>query len=204
MLALGYVRVSTDDQNPALQRRALRQYAQARRWRLELFEDLGVSGLMRRRPGLERLMRRIGRPRPGRASGAVLVWKFDRFSRSTAELLSALEQFRVRGVDFVSVTEGIDTSTPYGQMVYTMVAAIAEFERAQIRERVRAGVDAARAAGRRWGRMPRMIPLPSLLVARSRIREGISLRTVATDLGVPRTTLRRHLATLRLAPAFVP
>lgn len=187
--AVGYLRVSTDDQSVALQRTAIKRYAQRRGWKLgELYQDVGVSGLRGRRPHLDRLMAAARRKR----FDAVIVWKFDRFARDTRDLLASLETFQALGIDFVSETEGIDTSTAMGEMVMTFLGAIAKFEAALIGERVRAGVRAKIATGAPWGRRP---SLAARVVARARVllgrRQG--LRTIARTLKVPRTTLRRAL-----------
>lgn len=187
--AVGYLRVSTDDQSVALQRTAIKRYAQRRGWKLgELYQDVGVSGLRGRRPHLDRLMAAARRKR----FDAVIVWKFDRFARDTRDLLASLETFQALGIDFVSETEGIDTSTAMGEMVMTFLGAIAKFEAALIGERVRAGVRAKIATGAPWGRRPSLAPR---VVARARAllgrRQG--LRTIARTLKVPRTTLRRAL-----------
>ncbi len=154
--AVGYMRVSTDDQSVDLQRTAIKRYARRRGWKLVgLYEDVGVSGLRGRRPQLDRLMAAARRKR----FDAVIVWKFDRFARDTRDLLASLETFQTLGIDFVSDTEGIDTSTAMGEMVMTFLGAIAQFEAALIRERVRAGVRAKIATGARWGRRPTLGPV---------------------------------------------
>ncbi len=187
--AVGYMRVSTDDQSVDLQRTAIKRYARRRGWKLVgLYEDVGVSGLRGRRPQLDRLMAAARR----KHFDAVIVWKFDRFARDVRDLLVSLETFQALGIDFVSETEGVDTSTAMGEMVMTFLGAIAKFEAALIRERVRAGVRAKIATGARWGRRPTLGPV---VVERARTllsrRQG--LRTIARQLRVPRTTLRRAL-----------
>lgn len=186
--AVGYMRVSTDDQSVDLQRTAIKRYAHRRHWKLtQLYEDVGVSGQRGRRPALDQLMAAARRKR----FDAVIVWKFDRLSRSVPDLLASLSTFHGLGIDFVSETEGVDTTTAMGEMVMTFLGAIAAFEASLIRERVRAGVRAKMAQGGAWGRRP---SLPPAIVERARkllARQG--LRAIARRLEVPRTTLRRAL-----------
>src|SRR5262249_52560245 len=115
------------------------------------YVDVGISGTKERRPELDRLMADAHR----RRFDAVLCWKFDRFARSVSHLLRALETFRTLGIDFISFSEQLDTSTPTGKMVFTVLGAVAELERSLIVEGVRAGMRNARARGKRIGRPPR-------------------------------------------------
>lgn len=184
-----YARVSThNDQDVGLQLDELRAVALQRRWTVvEEFVDEGVSGGQRSRPALDRLM---GAVRDGQVE-AIAVWRFDRFARSTQHLLAALEEFRTLGVDFISMREAIDTSTATGKMVFTFLAAVAEFERALIVERVKAGVARAKAQGKHCGRPRRDIDLD---LARLLREQGHGIRRVANMLGVPKSTLVRQLA----------
>ena len=183
-----YARVSTADQDPELQLVDLRRLAEQRGWTVaDTYVDHGVSGAKASRPALDKLMV----DSRARKHDVVAVWRFDRFARSTQHLLQALEEFRALGVDFVSVREAIDTSTPMGRMVFTMVSAVAELEREIIRERVQAGVDRARAAGKKLGRPRRELDLRAAHIL---LAQGHSQREVADMLGVPRATLRRRLA----------
>jgi putative DNA-invertase from lambdoid prophage Rac len=183
------MRVSTGDQSVELQRVAIKRYAEGREWQLaEIYEDV-ISGAVGRRPGLDRLMVNVRHHR----LDAVIVWKFDRFSRSVEDLLASLMTFQAHGIDFVSVTEGIDTSVPAGKMVLTVLGAFAQFEHALIRERVIAGVrEKRRQQGGRWGRRP-TLPAQVVQHARQLLEQKQPLRTVAQALNVPRTTLRRAL-----------
>src|SRR5439155_4760733 len=191
MTAVGYVRCSTDEQSPELQRAALRRYADARGWELlRLYEDLGASGASARRPAFTRLMQDAHTD--PRGFETVLVWKFDRFSRSVTDLLSSLETFQQLGIDFVSITEGVDTSTAAGRMVFTFLGAVAEFERALIRERVRAGLAAARGRRVRLGRRPVLGPR-QLARARRLRAAGTPPRLIARTPRIARPTLRRAL-----------
>ncbi len=120
---------------------------------------------------------------------AVLVWKFDRFARSTAHLLSALAEFRQRSIDFISLSESIDTSTPVGKMVFTILGAVAEMERALIRERVQAGVERARRQGKQLGR-------PQTICSETVVKmytEGATIYHIAKQLGCSRSSVRRVL-----------
>ena len=184
-----YARTSTADkgQDPMLQVEDLRRLADQRGWTIaNEYVDEGQRGGKDSRPALDRMM---DDARAGKLD-VVAVWRFDRFARSTKHLLTALEEFRAVGVDFVSQREAIDTSTPMGRMVFTMIAAVAELEAALIRERVQAGVDRAKAAGKHCGRPPVEIDLRPALAM---IDNGHGLKTTATALGVSRATLRRRL-----------
>ncbi len=183
-----YARVSTKNngQNPETQLLALRDYSKARK--LEVFSeyvDVGISGSKDSRPALNRLMDDARK----RRFDAVLVARFDRFARSTRHLVLALEEFDALGVDFISLSESIDTSTPMGKMVYTVIAAVAELERSLIRERVIMGLQRAKAQGKKLGR-PKVKASEAQLV---KLREqGLSSREVAKQLGLsPSTVLRR-------------
>lgn len=194
MKAAIYARVSTDQQSAALQIDALREFCGRRSWEVAgEFVDLAESGSKTSRPELDRLMREA---RTG-AFGVVLVWKFDRFARSVIHLLHALETFRSRGVEFVSLTEGIDTSTPIGKLAFSIIGAIAEFERELIRERVKAGLDAARTNGTRSGRAigrPRREIKPGALKSAAALRlKGRSWKEIAYLLDLPASTIRKAL-----------
>jgi DNA invertase Pin-like site-specific DNA recombinase len=146
-----YARISTGGQNVGMQLAELRELCRRRNWTIvSEFVDKGISGAADSRPELDRLMKDAHR---GRFS-VVAVWKFDRFARSTSHLLRALETFRGLGIEFVSLSEAIDTTTPAGKMVFTVLAAVAEVERSLIGERVRAGLRNAVAKGKRLGRPP--------------------------------------------------
>ena len=155
MRAALYARVSTanNGQDPTMQTRELREYCQRRGWEIAgEYVDVGISGTKERRPELYRLLADAHR----RRFDAVVVWKFDRFARSVSHLLRALETFKALGIEFVSLSEQVDTSTPTGKMVFTVLGAVAELERSLIVERVKAGLRNARAKGKRLGR-PRLV-----------------------------------------------
>ena len=138
--------------------------------------DIGISGAKEKRPELSRLMADAHR----RKFDAVVVWKFDRFARSVSHLLRALETFKSLGIEFVSLSEQVDTSTPTGKMVFTVLGAVAELERSLIAERVRAGLRNAKAKGKKLGR-PR-VAVDAARVARLRA-QGASWREISRELG---------------------
>ena len=181
-----YARVSTTNgQDPECQLRDLRAFAQARGFTVQQeFVDVGISGAKDSRPALNALMEGARK----RKFDAVLVARFDRFARSTAHLLRALEEFRSLGIQFISYAENIDTTTPLGQALFTIVAAVATLERDLIRERVAAGLRNARAKGKRLGR-PRADVNLALLAARR--QEGASWRQLAAEFHLDPATLLR-------------
>jgi DNA invertase Pin-like site-specific DNA recombinase len=190
MRAAIYARVSTigQGQSPEMQLRELREYCERRGWQIAgEYVDAGVSGAKDSRPELNRLIADAHR----RRFDAVVVWKFDRFARSVSHLLRALEAFNSLGVAFVSLSEQIDTSTPTGKMIFTVLGAVAELERSLIAERVRAGLRNARAKGKRLGRPP--VSLDTSRVAQLR-GEGCSIREIAEALGVSRSLVHKTLA----------
>jgi DNA invertase Pin-like site-specific DNA recombinase len=183
-----YARVSTSGhgQDVGLQLDELRQVAAQRGWTFTEFVDEGVSGSKDRRPALDRMM---ADARAGRLD-VVAVWRFDRFARDTRHLLTAMEEFRALGVAFVSLREQIDTSTPMGKAMFTIISAIGELERDLIRERVVAGVQRAKANGKHCGRPKVAMDLRPAIAL---LREGRGLKDVAAILKVSRATLRRRL-----------
>ena len=182
-----YARVSTKDQSCDMQMRDLRAYCAACGFTVTReYIDIGQSGAKDSRPELNELMADARK----RKFDSILVWRFDRFARSTKHLLLALEEFRSLGIQFVSYQENIDTSSALGQALFTIVSAVAQLERDLIRERVSAGIRNARANGKKFGR-------PKSGVDRDRILElkaqGHSLRQIATILGVGYGTVRSRL-----------
>jgi DNA invertase Pin-like site-specific DNA recombinase len=148
-----YARVSTvgAGQDPGMQIVALREYCSRRGWEIGgEYIDAGISGATDSRPQLNRLMGDVHR----RAVDCVVCWKFDRFARSVSHLLRALETFRSLGIEFVSLTEQVDTATPMGKMIFTILGSVGELERGLISERCRAGMAHARAKGKVIGRPP--------------------------------------------------
>jgi len=188
-----YARVSTKNngQDPETQLLALREYAKARR--LEVFSeyvDNGISGSKDSRPALNRLMTDARK----RRFDVVIVARFDRFARSTRHLVLALEEFNALGIDFISLSESIDTSTPMGKMVYTVIAAVAELERSLIRERVMMGINRARAEGTRLGRPPgSKADTKRIQILKS---QGLSTRQIASEMNVSKSTISRLLSTV--------
>lgn len=175
-----YARVSTSNhgQDVEMQTRELRQFCEARGWQIAgEYLDEGISGAKDSRPELNRLMADAHR----RRFDAVVCWKFDRFARSVSHLLRALETFNSLGIAFVSLSEQIDTTTPTGRMVFTVLAAVAELERSLIAERVRAGLRNARAKGKRLGR-PR-VAVDAAKVAALRA-QGRSWPQIAAELAI--------------------
>ena len=165
----------------------LRAYCAARGFSvLREFVDVGESGAKDSRPQLNELMAAARK----RLLDAVVVWRFDRFARSTKHLLLALEEFRSLGVQFISYQENIDTSSPLGQALFTIVSAVAQLERDLIRDRVSAGIRHAQACGKQLGRPRRIVNDAEVRRLRS---EGASLREIATKLGVGYGTVRLRL-----------
>jgi DNA invertase Pin-like site-specific DNA recombinase len=194
-----YARVSTLDkgQDPTMQLRELREYCQRRGWTVTgEYVDVGVSGSKDSRPELNRLMTDAHR----RNFDAVLVWRFDRFARSVSLLLRALETFKSQGIEFISYSEQMDTSTPTGKMIFTVLGAVAELERSLIVERVKAGVRNARSKGKRLGR-------PTVSVDRARIAAmrsgGASWRNISAELGIKLGTLHRACSKIPVESASV-
>jgi DNA invertase Pin-like site-specific DNA recombinase len=179
---IGYARVSTNDQNLDLQLRALKVAGCA-----QIFEDQ-VSGAAARRPGLDRALAMLGE------GDALFVWRLDRLGRSLPHLIEVIRDIGDRGAGFRSLSESIDTTTAGGRLVFHMMGALAEFERALIVERTRAGLDAARARGQRLGRR-KVLTSAQIAHARTLIVEGESPTAVARSLKVGRATLYRALKT---------
>jgi DNA invertase Pin-like site-specific DNA recombinase len=171
-----------------MQLRELREHVSRRGWALAgEYVDLGISGAKDRRPELDRLMADAHK----RRFDVVAVWKFDRFARSVSHLLRALDTFRVLGIEFVSLSESLDTATPAGRMVFTILGAVAELERSLIAERVRAGLRNARAKGKRLGRPRKLVDSRRAAAMRAR---GLSWRAVARAMGASARTVRRAVA----------
>jgi len=184
-MLIGYARVSTQDQNTALQLDALKAAGCE-----QVFVEK-ASGVQRDRPIL---MSAITYLRPG---DTLVVWKLDRLARSMKQLIETIEMLEGHGVGFRSLTEAIDTITAGGRLVFHIFGALAEFERSIIRERTRAGLDAAKARGRRGGRRPKLTE-KDLAAARALLAEAsITVDDVARRLGVSPATLYRYLPAAR-------
>jgi DNA invertase Pin-like site-specific DNA recombinase len=184
-----YARISTANcgQSPEMQLLELREHAQRRGWEISSeYVDEGISGAQDRRPALDRMMADAHR----RRFDVVLVWRFDRFARSVTHLLRALDTFRALGMEFVSLSEALDTATPAGRMTFTVLGAVAELERSLIAERVKAGIRNARARGVRLGRPKVAADIAEI----GRLRaKGQSWRAISRELGVAAETAKKLL-----------
>lgn len=181
---IGYVRVSTNDQNTALQRDALERSG------CELIFEDKMSGRTAERPGLKKLLKRLS---PG---DTLVVWKLDRLGRSMRNLVILVEELKQRSVNFRSLTDSIDTSTPMGRFFFHVMGALAEMERELIVERTRAGLVAARAQGRIGGRRPKLTPEQWAQAGRL-IAAGESRRRVAIIYDVGISTLYKKFPATR-------
>ena len=180
-----YARVSTKDQSTDPQLLDLRKYVSDRGWTIySEYRDEGISGTKDSRPALDELMDDARK----RKFDMVLVWRFDRFARSTRHLIVALEDFKNLGIDFVSFQENIDTSSPLGSAIFTIISAVAQLERDITAERVKAGLRRAVANGKKLGR-------PRVAVDADRIAslraQGCSWREIAEKLGIGKGTAQR-------------
>lgn len=186
-----YARVSTlNNQDPEMQLSELREYAGRRGWQVvDEYTDQGVSGSKESRPALNRLTADACR----RRFDAILVWKIDRFGRSLKHLVNSLAELAALGVAFISLRDNLDLSTPSGRLMFQIIGAMAEFERALIQERVRAGLRNARAKGKHLGR-------PRVIVDASRIADlraqGRSWSEIVAEMGIGKGTAQRALASL--------
>src|SRR6202163_449049 len=181
MRAAIYARVSTVDQEPENQLQELRRYVAARGWTAVEYVDKGVSGAKDRRPALDQLLSDARR----RRFDVLVCWRLDRLGRNLKHLVTLLEELQALGVAFVSLTEGIDATTPAGKLQMHILGAIAEFERGRIQERVRAGSARAKASGTRLGRS-RKTPAPLGV-------PGGSVREAARIWGVSKSTAARWI-----------
>jgi DNA invertase Pin-like site-specific DNA recombinase len=182
-----YARVSTLEQDCDNQLLELRRYVEARGWTSVEFVDRGISGAQDRRPALDALVKDAKR----RRLDVLVCWRLDRLGRSLKHLITLLDELQVLGVAFVSLAEGIDATTPAGKLQMHILGAIAEFERERIRERVLAGLQRARAQGKRLGRPRRELPPEAILRAQT---AGLTVRQAAAKLGVSRATAHRWLS----------
>jgi DNA invertase Pin-like site-specific DNA recombinase len=172
-----YARVSTlNGQNPDVQTREIEEYCQRRGFEIfSVYVDKGVSGKKDSRPQLNRMMEDAHQ----RRFDVVVVARFDRFARSVSHLLRALETFNALGIQFVSLAEQVDTSTPTGKMIFTVLGAVSELERNLIVERVHAGLRHARAKGKRLGRPRKVVDAARVAILR---KNGNSWRTIAREM----------------------
>ncbi len=181
-----YARVSTRDQDVELQLVELRKYVQDRGWTIyKEYTDIGQSGAKDSRPQLNLLMADAKRKR----FDVVLVWKFDRYARSVKHLVNSLYEFKALNIDFVSLTEGIDSSTPIGKAMFSIIGAMAELERDLIRERVQAGMKRAKERGKAIGRPKKSIDLTEVKRLRD---EGLNITQISKTLNISRASLYRN------------
>lgn len=180
-MIIGYARVSTNDQNPALQIDALKQFGCDR-----VYEEK-VSATSKVRPQLERLIDSL------REDDKVVVWRLDRLGRSIKDLIALVELFKERNVQFVSLTENIDTSSPSGELIFHIFASVAQFERSLIIERTKSGLNAARARGRVGGRKRKMSSEDIKKAKALAASNDISISEIAEHFNVSRTTLYKYL-----------
>lgn len=188
MKAAIYARVSTVDQEPENQLQELRRYVGARGWTSTEYVDRGVSGAKDRRPALDQLLADARR----RRIDVLVCWRLDRLGRDLRHLVTLLDELSALGISFVSLNEGIDFGTPAGKLQFHVLAALGEFERARIVERVRAEMARAKAQGKRFGRPEKAISEEILAPVR-----GLSVRKAAKRLGVSPATAHRWLSQKR-------
>jgi DNA invertase Pin-like site-specific DNA recombinase len=186
-----YCRVSTADQTCENQLLALREHCKLRGWTISTeYVDSGVSGAKERRPQLDAMMRDARR----RRFDCVLVWKLDRLGRNTKHLINSLAEFDALGVAFMSLSDSLDMSTPQGRLMFHLLAALAEFERGLITERIHAGVRRAKAQGVHCGRPKGSgAAVIDLSAARTQMAAGASLRAVARSFAVSPSLLCKRL-----------
>jgi DNA invertase Pin-like site-specific DNA recombinase len=182
-----YARVSTFDQEPENQLAELRRYVEARGWTVKEYTDRGVSGAKDHRPALDQLVADATR----RRFDVLVCWRLDRLGRNLKHLIGLLDDLQALGVPFISLAEGIDCTTPAGKLQMHILGAIAEFERARIAERVKAGLARARAQGKRLGR-PRAVRPPI------DIPKGLTVRAAAALWGCSKSTAARRLSEGRI------
>jgi DNA invertase Pin-like site-specific DNA recombinase len=177
-----------------MQTRELREYCGRRGWEIAgEYVDAGVSGAKERRPQLDALLVACRK----RRVDAVVVYRYDRFARSLRQLVNALEEFRSLGIEFISLHEGVDTSTPNGRLVFGIFASIAEFERELIRDRVKSGIAAARSKGKRLGRPRVTIDADKIAALRA---SGRSWPQIARELGLGVGTVYQAARSLSKIP----
>ncbi len=186
-----YLRVSTNQQTVENQRRELDKYCERQGWQIvKIYEDSGISGSKRDRPALDQMLQAAAKG----SFSVVVVWKIDRLARSVVDLLNILLTLKNYGVDFCSTTQAIDTTTSYGKMVMTFLGAIAEFERDTIIERVKAGIERAKANGVKLGRPRVGFDIGKALELK---QQGLGVRRIAAELGMNYGTVYRYLKTVK-------
>ena len=186
-MLIGYMRVSTEDQTTQLQKDALLKYGVDSR---NIFEDT-ISGSKDKREGLDKALDFL------QNGDTLVVWKLDRLGRSLAHLINIINSLKEKGIGFVSITEGMDTSTASGELFFHIFGALAQFERSLIQERVNAGLKAAKAKGRIGGR-PRAINDEKLIIIKNALDDGMNKAAACRTFGVKRSTLIDSLNRLKL------
>jgi len=182
-----YVRVSTKDQSVDMQLNDLERYSKERDLNVfKVYQDNGVSGTKETRPALNELMNDARK----RRFDTVLVWRFDRFARSTKHLVTALYEFRNLGIDFISYQENIDTSSPLGEAIFTIISAMSKLERDIIAERVKGGLRKARANGKRLGRPKSEVDADKVIEYKE---QGRSIRQIASEMNLSKGVVQRTL-----------
>ena len=182
-----YARVSTKDQSVDMQLNDLDRYSKERGLRVfKTYKDNGISGTKETRPALSELMNDAKK----RKFDIVLVWRFDRFARSTKHLVTALYEFRNLGIDFISYQENIDTSSPLGEAIFTIISAMSKLERDIIAERIKGGLRKARANGKRLGRPNSDVDISKVIEYKE---QGKSIREIANEMGIHRSKVERTL-----------
>ena len=182
-----YARVSTKDQSVDMQLNDIEGYSKERGLNIfNIYKDSGVSGTKETRPALGELMNDAKK----RKFDMVLVWRFDRFARSTKHLVTALHEFRHLGIDFISFQENIDTSSPLGEAIFTIISAMSKLERDIIAERVKGGLRKAKANGKKLGRPKNIVDTEKVIEYR---KQNKSIRQIASELGLSRGSVERTL-----------
>ena len=190
-----YARVSTSDQSTEPQLLDLRRYVLDRGWTsYREYQDEGISGTKDSRPALDELMNDARK----RRFDVVLVWRFDRFARSTRHLINALEEFKNLSIDFVSYQENIDTSSPLGSAIFTIISAVAQLERDIIASRVKAGLRRAKENGKKLGRPRVAVDVTRIAALRA---QGHSWTEVSRELGIGKGTAQRAFYSLPKNPS---
>lgn len=183
-----YTRVSSSDQSTEMQIRVLREYCQARGFTIyREYTDHGISGTKCSRPSLDELLNDTRK----KLFDVVLVYRFDRFARSSKQLITSLEEFNHLGIDFISYQENIDTSSPLGKAIFTIVSAMAELERNIIVERIKTGLYNAKKNGKQLGRPKAQLDLNQ---ARALKQEGYSIRSIAQKMNISKSTVAKYLS----------
>ena len=184
-----YVRVSTNEQRTDLQENELKEYAERRGWTVyRVYKDHGESGAKRSRPALDEMLADCRR----RRFEVIAIWKLDRLARSLAQLIYIVELCKTVGVQFLSLTDSVDTTSPAGMLVFHVFGAIAQFERELIRERTMAGVREARRKGKRIGRPAVAVTQEQVeSIRKERTEKKLSIRKLARKFGL--SASRVHL-----------